>query len=277
MRDTTDIVLWFNIRQAGAAGIKFYVSKNRVILTEGADGTLPMQYLKSVQVFMSGEDLPAAAGPIRTPLWTLLSAPRVAVDKPLRLPDQTRSNVQYMSPRCNVCLHASPASTQDQSTAAKTYGSNQAGSPRVTPLHPTYRHCTHRLRLANKLRRIRPTTQTPTSDQPRSWPNGMITSGPVCGSRLGDHPICQVHTGMAQPARPFACPYLKARPRTKSPSGPAWGSALSHLLRKLRHSLPTPRDRSAPIYDNLGYVINPDSQRSPTSLALPAAVGSLEG
>ena len=66
MRDTTDIVLRFNIRQAAAAGIKFYVSKDRVILTEGA--------------------------------------------------------------RCNVCLHASLASTQDQSTAARTYGTRR-GAP----------------------------------------------------------------------------------------------------------------------------------------------------
>ena len=47
MWDTIDIVLWFNIRQAAAAGIKFYVSQKRVILTEGADRILPMQYLKS--------------------------------------------------------------------------------------------------------------------------------------------------------------------------------------------------------------------------------------
>lgn len=66
MRKTSSILIYIDIRAALAAGIKFFVSENGVILTEGnEDGFLPYQYFKRVEnreqgggVIMSGGQLP---------------------------------------------------------------------------------------------------------------------------------------------------------------------------------------------------------------------------
>ncbi|OAL53020.1 hypothetical protein IQ07DRAFT_619571 [Pyrenochaeta sp. DS3sAY3a] len=66
MRKTSSILIYIDIRAALAAGIKFFVSENGVILTEGnGEGFLPYQYFKRVEsreqgggVIMSGGLLP---------------------------------------------------------------------------------------------------------------------------------------------------------------------------------------------------------------------------
>jgi 2'-phosphotransferase len=44
-RNSTDLIVYINMKKAMADGIKFYKSVNEVILTEGVDGILPPQYL----------------------------------------------------------------------------------------------------------------------------------------------------------------------------------------------------------------------------------------
>ena len=65
MRTTSELALWFDILRATQDGIHFYMSRNNVICTKGKHkGTLSLKYLKSVQVLVSGETLPASGGPL---------------------------------------------------------------------------------------------------------------------------------------------------------------------------------------------------------------------
>ena len=166
MRDTTDIVLWLNIRQAAAAGIKFYVSKNRVILTEGPDGILPMQYLKSVQVFKSGEYLPAVAGPPDpNAVMDALLRSQNTVSGPLRLPDQT-----WPAPVCNIlemqrvpsCLPSKHARSKHR---CRDLWKQQGGEPQ-SGIHAPYLPSLHTASAPGQQARQSQahSTQTPTTE-----------------------------------------------------------------------------------------------------------------
>ena len=48
MRGSCDVYIEIDLFKAIKEGIKFYISSNNVILTEGIDGTLPPKYFKKV-------------------------------------------------------------------------------------------------------------------------------------------------------------------------------------------------------------------------------------
>jgi 2'-phosphotransferase len=48
MRGTCDIYIEIDLEGAMKDGIKFYISSNNVILTEGDNGTLSPKYLKKI-------------------------------------------------------------------------------------------------------------------------------------------------------------------------------------------------------------------------------------
>jgi 2'-phosphotransferase len=48
MRSTCDIYIEIDMEAAMKDGIKFYISSNNVILTEGVDGALSPKYFKKV-------------------------------------------------------------------------------------------------------------------------------------------------------------------------------------------------------------------------------------
>nr|XP_011458042.1 PREDICTED: tRNA 2'-phosphotransferase 1-like [Fragaria vesca subsp. vesca] len=49
MRRDVNILIFLDIRNALAEGIKFYISDNKVILTEGFDGVVPVKYFEKVE------------------------------------------------------------------------------------------------------------------------------------------------------------------------------------------------------------------------------------
>jgi 2'-phosphotransferase len=48
MRGSCDFIIEIDMAAAIKDGIKFFISTNNVILTEGIDGTLPPKYFKKV-------------------------------------------------------------------------------------------------------------------------------------------------------------------------------------------------------------------------------------
>jgi 2'-phosphotransferase len=57
MRSGCQVLIWVDLVKASAAGIRFMVSANGVILSEGQDGVIPAQYFSKVVDRKSNEDL----------------------------------------------------------------------------------------------------------------------------------------------------------------------------------------------------------------------------
>ncbi|XP_004308454.1 PREDICTED: tRNA 2'-phosphotransferase 1 [Fragaria vesca subsp. vesca] len=53
MRRDVNILIFLDIRKALAEGMKFYISDNKVILTEGFDGVVPVKYFEKIESWPS--------------------------------------------------------------------------------------------------------------------------------------------------------------------------------------------------------------------------------
>ena len=55
MRQGCDVAIWVDMRQAMQDGIKFYISKNGVILTSGVNGWIGKQYFLRAKYLRTGQ------------------------------------------------------------------------------------------------------------------------------------------------------------------------------------------------------------------------------
>ncbi|KAH0980465.1 hypothetical protein GBA52_007642 [Prunus armeniaca] len=49
MRRDVNVLIYLDVRKALEEGMKFYISENKVILTEGFDGVVPVKYFKKIE------------------------------------------------------------------------------------------------------------------------------------------------------------------------------------------------------------------------------------
>ncbi|KAH0924927.1 hypothetical protein BRARA_E00631 [Brassica rapa] len=58
MRRDVNVFIFLNIRKALEDGIAFYISDNKVILTEGVDGVVPVDYFQKIESWPSWQPIP---------------------------------------------------------------------------------------------------------------------------------------------------------------------------------------------------------------------------
>uniref|UniRef100_A0A1S3Y999 tRNA 2'-phosphotransferase 1 n=1 Tax=Nicotiana tabacum TaxID=4097 RepID=A0A1S3Y999_TOBAC len=58
MRRDVNVLIFLDVRRALEDGMKLYISDNRVILTEGFDGTVPVRYFEKVESWPDRKPLP---------------------------------------------------------------------------------------------------------------------------------------------------------------------------------------------------------------------------
>lgn len=49
MRRDVNVLIFLNVRKALADGMKLYISDNKVVLTEGFDGVVPVEYFEKIE------------------------------------------------------------------------------------------------------------------------------------------------------------------------------------------------------------------------------------
>ncbi|KFK37321.1 hypothetical protein AALP_AA4G241800 [Arabis alpina] len=58
MRRNVNVLIYLNIKKALEGGIAFYISDNKVILTEGIDGVLPVEYFQKIESWPDHQAIP---------------------------------------------------------------------------------------------------------------------------------------------------------------------------------------------------------------------------
>lgn len=58
MRRDVDLLIFLDVRKALEDGMKFYISDNKVILTEGFDGVVPVKYFEKIESWPDRQTIP---------------------------------------------------------------------------------------------------------------------------------------------------------------------------------------------------------------------------
>nr|BAJ85177.1 predicted protein [Hordeum vulgare subsp. vulgare]BAJ88891.1 predicted protein [Hordeum vulgare subsp. vulgare] len=58
MRTSANILIYLNVRKALQDGMKLYISENKVILTEGFDGVIPVKYFEKIETWPGRAPIP---------------------------------------------------------------------------------------------------------------------------------------------------------------------------------------------------------------------------
>ncbi|KAL0745180.1 hypothetical protein Bca101_102333 [Brassica carinata] len=58
MRRYVNVLIFLDIKKALEDGIAFYISDNKVILTEGVDGVVPVDYFQKIEPWPSRQPIP---------------------------------------------------------------------------------------------------------------------------------------------------------------------------------------------------------------------------
>jgi 2'-phosphotransferase len=58
MRRNVNVIIFLDIKKALEDGIAFYISDNKVILTEGIDGVLPVDYFQKIESWPDRQSIP---------------------------------------------------------------------------------------------------------------------------------------------------------------------------------------------------------------------------
>ncbi|XP_048637060.1 tRNA 2'-phosphotransferase 1-like [Brassica napus] len=58
MRRDVNVLIFLDIKKALEDGIAFYISDNKVILTEGVDGVVPVDYFQKIESWPSRQPIP---------------------------------------------------------------------------------------------------------------------------------------------------------------------------------------------------------------------------